>query len=269
VCNFYALKDSGDNYYEYSFPELKNLLTISASGHRMGELQAGVPATRTSEGVLEHYTCSVCGKHFEDMSGQYELSTIEIPKLWTVENLEVGVSLGNKVVAVLSNEGWGASCSYETSEEEPVSVTFGLRTTAESFCFKYSNSKFFFFTLTQDELDTLNEHLPLDKQAISAFYVPGSVDAGNIDLSGAIGIVYDSRIYYPENFLIVGQPDDVVYSGFVFEGFEQKDATCTEDGRKEYFICNETGFEGKFFDSNKNEVTWESLIIPAGHQYSE
>ena len=59
----------------------------AAHGHKLTKV-AGKAATCTEEGVVEHYTCSVCKKNFSDAEGKTALSTIVIPSCHSVEKVE-------------------------------------------------------------------------------------------------------------------------------------------------------------------------------------
>ena len=59
----------------------------AAHGHKLTKV-AGKAATCTEEGVVEHYTCSVCKKNFSDAEGKTALSTTVIPSCHSVEKVE-------------------------------------------------------------------------------------------------------------------------------------------------------------------------------------
>ena len=59
----------------------------AAHGHKLTKV-AGKAATCTEEGVVEHYTCSVCKKNFSDAEGKTALSTTVIPSCHNVEKVE-------------------------------------------------------------------------------------------------------------------------------------------------------------------------------------
>ena len=59
----------------------------AAHGHKLTKV-AGKAATCTEEGVVEHYTCSVCKKNFSDAEGKTALSTTVIPTVHSVEKVE-------------------------------------------------------------------------------------------------------------------------------------------------------------------------------------
>lgn len=51
-------------------------------------INAAKAATCTEEGVVEHYTCSVCKKNFSDAEGKTALSATVIPSCHSVEKVE-------------------------------------------------------------------------------------------------------------------------------------------------------------------------------------
>ena len=71
---------TGDTYCKACDTKISSGTTISAKGHTYVKVDE-VPATYESDGVKEHYECSVCGTLFDMNKKEVEASDLVIPKL--------------------------------------------------------------------------------------------------------------------------------------------------------------------------------------------
>lgn len=108
--------------------------TISALGHNYGELVGEVPATCTTDGTKEHYTCSVCHKNFD--KNHKEIKNLTLPAR---HDLSYHVKQDPTCTTEGNIEYWSCSrCNKNFSNAQ--GTTEASKITIDKIAHKYTNA---------------------------------------------------------------------------------------------------------------------------------
>ena len=223
----------------------KTSVVIPAGGHVIGEkdLTPGKPATCTQPGTLEYYTCQVCKQKFADIYGKVALVDPVIPVL------------AHKLTLVA---GQDATCDVSG-------------TIAHYHC-SSCNGNF------RDEAGTeplTSGDMSVNPTGHSLRHVPAKTvscgDANNSSVGNIEHYVCDNCGKYYEDAQGAKELSgtDIFFvggTGHDLEHVAAKDATCTEAGNIEHYLCRKCG---KYFEDAQGakELTASEIGVSAdGHK---
>ena len=274
----YSCKVCG-KYFDADGKELKSL-EIPAAGHTYGEWVDEIPATCTESGTKAHYICSVCSfcfdveyKPLDDLSLPLKEHTYsdwieEVPATCEEKGSKAHFSCTvcdasfdekyNPINAVISATGhsygkWNdkvpASCTEDGCEGH-----FLCKRCGEAFDAKYKKLDTTVIPAGHDYGELIEEVPATCADGMAAHYFCKNC-----------GKYFDKDKDKEEKD--VAELRLVATAAHDYKSIEEDPATCDDIGFQAHYTCTSCG---KYFDTEKAEVTKESLVIPAiGHSYGE
>ena len=110
-------------------------------------------------------------------------------------------------------------------------------------------------------------HSPAEGSKVEAVeatdYTDGNVEYYVCENCGAL-IVYDAEL---DAYVEIDEADTVIPAGYILTKVAGKEATCTKDGNREYYIVTDrtTGETVKYVDAEYNDIEENAWVIKAHH----
>ena len=211
---------------------------VAAKGHEMTHHEA-VPATCTEDGTLEHYSCSVCKKNFEDENGTAELTSV------------VDTKKGHEMT---HHDAVAATCTEDGNKEyyscSRCNKNFADENGATELTEIVIPANGHDYTFVPEEAKTCTT------DGTKAHYVCNNDGCGK-------KFILDGEEYKPTTDM-----DLIIYASHEITKVEAKAETCTEDGNTAYYACSACG---KYFsdEAGNNEIEANSWVISAHHTFEE
>ena len=210
---------------------------VAAKGHNLVHVNA-VAATCTTDGVLEHWHCTVCGKDYSDASGQSEMMTVTVP------------ASGHSPVVTAAK---AATCTEDGNTTYWTCTVCGKH---------YSDERCI------EEIEELSWVIAKHGHSLTEI---NAVEA-TCTASGIVGHWHCSECGH--DFSDSNATDDITGSvvvqalGHSIVSTPATSPTCTEPGNSSYWACTRCGTN--FSDALcTHEIASGSWVIPAtGHSYS-
>ena len=248
----------------------------TALGHTYSNLIAETIADCEHEGAPDHYECLTCGKYFVGTANEkHEVSREEIftPALTGITQLtsnnlsqdligrkvKIMTTSGSEINVLLGADGAVSTEDYTTFYIESVGngsvVLYELRGTAKYYL-SPNTGTITFGTTTPTAINVSDLSVEMSSGTVSTY----------------LYILHGTSSIYLTNGKLGGMTDvDVaIYllpSHTYGELITEVPADCEEIGMRTHYYCPVCE---KYFDSDKNEVSEESLEIPAtGHDYGK
>ena len=215
---------------------------VPAAGHNLTKTNAKA-ATCTEDGNNEYYTCETCGKVFK--ADQQTATTVEAE---TLSKLNHDIKHYEAKAATCTEKGWEAyetctRCDYTTYQELPA---LGHDYQTE---WSHDESKHWHACKNEgcNEKDSYAGH-----------------DWDNGAITTSATCEGEGVKTYTCTTCKATKTEEVPATGHHLKKTDAKAATCTEDGNKEYWTCENCG---KVFKSDKvSETTVASETIAKGHK---
>ena len=219
-------------------------IVIPSSKHSVIFIEAVKPTSCDSDGNIEYWYCSVCGKYFSDENGENEIAYEDI----------VISSFGH----TYDEDDWTAAVDAACTE----SGMLGYYVCVECGAYLDEDGIFVSFDLT-DLVLTATGHTYSE---LIEGYEATCEQTGYSDYYKCLNC-YECFVLAGDDYVLTGQEDLVIpATGHTLgELVEAVDATCTTEGNIAYCVCTECG---KYFNESSEEIDSGNITTAAlGHDY--